>query len=481
MDAILALLESKGALEVYTYAIWIGYGLGLLTVPFILVQRRGRPVAALAWILAIFSLSWIGLLSWWLVGFNHLRRKRKWRKRSKARVKEALTELRDQLEVEAPAELPEALRANDYGVFPPTHGNTVELLVDGEQAYPRMLEAIEEARAHVHFCFYIWRKDEWGTRFRDALAAAAARGVQVRALYDDLGSASVDPRFLEPLLSAGGHCVSFLPNRILRGRWSVNFRNHRKILVADGRIGFTGGINIGDEYASDGWRDFMVRVDGPVVDQLQEVFADDWHFATGGESIADEHYFRGQSRAGGEALCNVVASGPDTESQETLDAFFIALNSADERVMLMTPYFVPDKTILITLRTLCVRGVDVTLILPGILDHRVVQWASRSYYHELLAFGVRIFEYQHHMLHGKAMVVDDHIAFVGSANLDHRSFRLNFEATLFVRDHAMNRALEAAFRDTLRDCHAVDPADYPAARGLRAVGEAMAQLASPLL
>ncbi len=481
MDTLASVIEGMDGLELYTYAVWLSDVIALATVPFILVQRRGRPVAALAWILAVFSLSWVGLLLWWLVGFNHLRRKRKWRKRSQKQMKRVLAELRDQLDIEEPVDFPEALRANDYGVFPPTAGNAVKLLVDGEEAYPSMIEAIENARGHVHFSFYIWRKDNWGTRFRDALAAAAARGVSVRTIHDDLGSASVDRRFLEPLRIAGAQCHAFLPNRLLHGRWSVNFRHHRKIVVVDGQIGFIGGINIGDEYASDGWRDFMVRVEGPVVDQIQEVFADDWYFASGGASIADEEHFGVQEERPGDALCNVVASGPDTESQETLDAFFIALNTAKERVILMTPYFVPDKTILMTLRTLRVRGVSVTLILPGVLDHRIVQWASRSYYHSLLSSGVEIWEYQRQMLHGKAMVVDGNLAFVGSANLDNRSFRLNFEASLFVRDACFAADLEDSFVETLGHAKRVEASDYPESRGLRAVSEAMAQLASPLL
>ncbi|MEO1173898.1 MAG: cardiolipin synthase, partial [Myxococcota bacterium] len=369
---------------------------------------------------------------------------------------------------------------SSYGVFPPAAGNAIQLLTDGEEAYPAMLEAIRRAEHHVHFCFYIWRKDTWGTRFRDALAERAAAGVKVRALYDDLGSASVDRRFLRPLRSAGAQVIAFLPNRIFRGRWSINFRNHRKILVTDDRVAFIGGINIGDEYASDGWRDFMVRVEGPVVDQVQEVFADDWHFASGGESIAEGEYF-GSAPDAGSALCNVVASGPDTESQETLDAFFIALNTAKERVELMTPYFVPDRTLLMTLRTLCVRGVKVTLILPGVLDHAFVQWASRSYYRELLLAGVEIYEYRHTMLHGKAMIVDGALSFVGSANLDNRSFRLNFEASLFVRDWDLNADLSAAFEKTRAESLYVRLSDYPEPTGVRALGQAIVQLSSPLL
>ncbi|MEM6732366.1 MAG: cardiolipin synthase, partial [Myxococcota bacterium] len=414
-------LDGLSSVELYTIAVTAGTALALVSVPAILIQRRGRPVGALAWILAVLSLPVVGLLLWWLVGFNSLRRKRNWRKRSANAIRDELVELKDRIDAR-PIELPEAITSNQYGVFPPTDGNAVRLLVDGEDAFPSMVQAIENAQDHVHFLFYIWQRDEWGTRLRDAMTERAKAGVQVRALYDDLGSASVDRRFLRPLVDAGAKCLAFLPNRLFRGRWSINFRNHRKILVVDGRVAFIGGINIGDEYASEGWRDFAVRLEGPVVDQIQEVFADDWHFASNGESIADKRFFGGADVDKGGALCSVVASGPDTESQETLDAFFVALNSAKRRVWVMSPYFVPEKTIVTSLRTLCLRGVEVTLVLPGVLDHNYILWTSRTYFRELLASGVKIFEYQPNMLHGKAMVVDDAVSYVGSANIDNRSF-----------------------------------------------------------
>lgn len=485
MSAALEVLNRVSSLELYSILSLVGSIIGLVSLPFILAQRRGRPMAALAWILAVFALPVLGVVLWWTIGFNHLRRKRKWKKRSALRIKSDLSELRSKLAIKsdltAQTHVPAAIQANDYGVFPPTDGNAVELLVDGEEAFPAMLEAIATAQHHVHFQFYIWRPDTWGHRFRDALSERARAGISVRTMYDDLGSRRVNRHFLRPLREAGARCVSFLPNRILRGRWSVNFRNHRKILVVDGKVAFIGGINIGDEYASTGWRDFMVRLSGPVIDQIQEVFTDDWFFGSGGESLAERAYFGRPSHRTGNALCSVVASGPDTESQETLDALFIALNSAQHRVELMTPYFVPDRTILMTLRALCIRGVKVTLITPGQIDHRIVQWASRSYYRELLAAGVAIYEYRHAMLHGKAIVIDDAVSFVGSANLDQRSFRLNFEASVFIRDRALNQALSAVFRETRAQSDRVRIEDYPEAHGLRAALDALAQLASPLL
>lgn len=480
MEGFRSLLAGLSSVELYTFAVAAGTVLSLVTVPSILIQRRGRPVGALAWILAVLALPLIGLVLWWLVGFNNLARKRKWRKRSANKIRGQLSELRQLIDVAA-AEFPEALSRSDYGVFPPTSGNAVELLIDGEEAFPSMVEAIGKAHHHVHFMFYIWQRDSWGTRLRDAMTERAKAGVKVRALYDDLGSASVNTSFLKPLIDAGAICFSFLPNRLFRGRWSINFRNHRKIIVIDGKVAFIGGINVGDEYASEGWRDLAVRLEGPVVDQIQEVFADDWHFASNGMSIAEEQYFGVSEPERGSAMCNVVASGPDTEGQETLDAFFVALNSAKKRVLLMSPYFVPEKTITTTLRTLCLRGVEVSLFLPGVLDHSYILWTSRTYFRELLASGVRIFEYELNMLHGKAILIDDAVSYVGSANVDNRSFALNFEAGVFIRDGAFAAELERAFDATLRDSREVTLNDYPEETGLRAAAVSAAQLISPLL
>lgn len=459
--------------------------LALLTLPFILVQRRGRPTGSLAWILAVLAFSWIGLLAWWAFGYNHLKRKRKWRKRAMQKITPRLTELRESLGIRTRLSQPnDPIAAADYGVFPPTDGNVADLLVDGEAAFEHMLASIREAQHHIHFLFYVWNDDEWGRCFRDALAERARAGVEVRAIFDDLGSPRASRRFLRPIREAGGQCEAFLPTRLYLGRWSPNFRNHRKLLVVDGKTAFAGGINIGNEYASAGWRDFMVKMNGPVVDQLQEVFVDDWFFASG-HSLAHESYF-GQASAIAtdhpeSALCNVVASGPDTDNHETLDAFFIAINGAREQVTLMTPYFVPDRTILMSLRALRIRGVEVRLLLPGKLDHPIVKWAAESYYHELLRLGVRIFEYQGGMLHGKAMSVDDNLAFIGSANLDQRSFRLNFEASVFVQSTAFSARLKKVFEETQDQSAERTLASTPDATGLLAVKHALAQLASPLL
>lgn len=332
-----------------------------------------------------------------------------------------------------------ALLNADQGVFPATRDNAVEVLLSGDEAYDAFERAVRDARHHIHFEFYIWRADETGRRFRDLLMEKARAGVEVRVLYDGIGGSEVHGEFMRPLVEAGGRAAPFLPVNIFERRLRVNFRNHRKIIVVDGQVGFTGGVNIGDEYRE--WEDTAVRLEGPVVYQLQEVFAEDWYFATG-ENLATNLYFPpafGPSACEappGSATARVIASGPDLKRQIMHQVFFMAISLARTRIWLVTPYFIPEQSIIAALTTAALRGVDVQLIVPGdgASDVSIARWAGQAFYEELLESGVKIHEYKGKVLHAKVLLVDDVWSFVGSANLDIRSFRLNFEINCLVSD-----------------------------------------------
>ncbi len=464
--------------------------LALASIPSILLRQRGRPLSALSWVMAMIALPLIGLLLWWLVGRNHLRRKK--RRRRKAvealapRIESISARVASAARTEAaPMPLPGLPRDLRYTIFPATGGNRVELLVDGQQVYSAMREAIARAEHHVHFLFYIWENDRTGQQFRDLLCERARSGVQVRALYDAIGSWQ-GRRLAAPLIGCGGQVASCLPPRLLTLKPNLNFRNHRKILVVDGRVGFIGGLNIGDDYLGE-WHDVAVRVQGPVLDQLQEVFVDDWFHASG-QSLASEDYFgrwcdqgNGEQCAAGQAACSVLATGPDNPHNLIHDLLFGAINQARQRLYITTPYFIPSPPILTAIRTAVYRGVDVRLLLPERSDVPLVQMASRSYYLDILKAGGAIFEYQPAFLHAKTIVFDSDLALVGSANIDTRSFRFNFEANMFVRDQALNRSLSDLFeRDQSRSV-AMRIAQLEARPWSSRVGEAAVQLLSPLL
>jgi cardiolipin synthase len=463
--------------------------LALASIPSILLQRRGRPLSALSWVMAMVTLPAIGLGLWWLIGRNHLRRKK--RKRRKARETlapriESLSERlhrpgRDQNPLVPLTRLPRDVRNT---TFPPTSGNRVELLVDGQAVYAAMKEAIARAEHHVHFLFYIWDDDRTGREFRDLLCERARSGVQVRALYDAVGSLQ-GRKLAAPLRRCGGQVASCLPPRLFTLKPNLNFRNHRKILVVDGRVGFIGGLNIGDGYIGD-WHDVAVCVQGPALDQLQEIFVDDWFHASG-QNLASEEYFGKWDAPGtaagevGDAGCAVVATGPDNPHNLIHDLLFATMNQARERLFITTPYFIPSPSILTAIRTAVYRGVDVRLLLPAQSDVPVVQMASRSYYLDILKAGGAIYEYQPAFLHAKTIVFDDELSLVGSANIDTRSFRFNFEANMFVRDRALNSSLSELFERNQSQSVAVRIAQLEARPWSSRVGEAAVQLLSPLL
>lgn len=478
-----------------TFGLWfwlhaVGELLGLLSVPSVLLERRGKPMAALVWIMALLSMPYIGLGLWWLIGRRHLARRRARHRAASAAVSQRLASRALQRQEARLQPLLSGLpTAEEQGVFPPSDENFVDVLVDAAAVYPALERMIRGAEHHVHLLFYIWQPDATGTRFRDLLVERACAGVEVRLLYDAVGSPRLGRAFLAPLWAAGVRTAPFLPVRLGR-RATINFRNHRKIVVVDGRHAYTGGLNVGDEYAG-AWHDVGVHMSGPVVDQLQRVFADDWLFATG-EDIALPAYF---GRADGHrpelhdvppgedpsAVCSIVASGPDQRFNLTHDTFFMAITEARERIWLTTPYLIPGPTLLTALRCAVYRGVDVRLLVPEKSDLAIARLAARSYYPDLLSSGVRVFEYRPGVLHAKVLVFDRELSVLGSANLDTRSFQTNFEVSCFIASQATNRALAELFERDLEKSREVRREDLSPARTWDRLVESTAHLLSPLL
>lgn len=473
-------------------AIWFLSWLGaLFTVPSILLQRAGRPTAALSWILALFALPVVTLLAWWLFGRTHLRRKRRNRRQASAATTELLLQTRQHLleseqltsEIELPIfrlapHLPSVLRD---AVFPATAGNTVHLLLNTAAAHQAWRELIQNAHHHLHVLFYIWRNDCTGHRIRNALTEKAKQGVKVRVLIDTVGSWTLPNNFFNDLVAAGGQIARFMPIRLTSAMPTLNFRNHRKLLIADGQRAYTGGINIGDEYLV--WQDLGTIIQGPGVNQLQEVFIDDWQFTTG-EELTDNRYFYNSPYTALDmtqgAVCETIASGPDQDFNATRELVFLAITQCRQRLWITTPYFVPDEALVLALRTAVYRGVDVRLFLPDRSDTWLVRRASRAFYPELLQGGVSVFEYQG-MLHAKAMLLDEDRVLIGSANLDTRSFRLNFEISTAISGPHVNRELAILLERIQTRSAQLDLADLQLASTVTRLQDAVAHLLSPLL
>ncbi|MCB9547758.1 MAG: cardiolipin synthase [Myxococcales bacterium] len=332
----------------------------------------------------------------------------------------------------------------------PTTGNHLKFLGEGQQAFAALEAGLAAAQASIWAEYYIIKNDETGGRFLDLLIARARAGVQVYLLFDAVGSLGLDGRRLKALRAAGGHAEAFLPVNPLRRRWSVHLRNHRKVVVIDGQLALTGGMNVGDEYSGRGrrhggphFRDAFVQVEGPAVYDLAQVFAEDWAYATDQVLPLPE---QAEPLPGGSTLA-VVASGPDQRQNAHALAWFTAISTARQRIWLTSPYFVPDQPTSRALIAAALRGVDVRVLLPSMphMDVKLVGWASRGYFAPLLAAGVRVFEYGPSMLHAKTFVGDDALGFVGSANVDLRSMGLNFEVSTVVTDAAFVHTLAERF------------------------------------
>ncbi len=420
----------------------------IVLIPKVILQRR-ESGATLAWILIIVLIPFLGLLAFWVFGTTRLRLRRRKRLRIEAHLAPAFHKLRIPSSTDLIVKsLPPSLLslAKKLDAVGPQPGNEVMLFRQGTVAFDAIEKALNESHHHIHLIYYIWEPDVTGKRLRDALTKACQRGVEVRLLLDDVGSHRARRGFFQNLVQAGGHVERFLPVNPLSRQLSLNNRNHRKIVVVDGKIGFTGGMNVGDVYAGLGepWLDLHARITGSAVHSLQEVFCEDWYHATGND-LVNTVYFP-PITSSGNAWAQLLASGPADERWRAIHTLlFATINLAQQRVWIETPYFVPDPPIVMALETAALRGVDVRLLLPGRSDHPLVLHAGRSFLDQLLAAGVRVFEVQDAIPHSKMLTVDGVFSTLGSANMDQRSFRLNFEANLFFYGVEVANELEQDF------------------------------------
>jgi cardiolipin synthase A/B len=463
------------------WAYWIGIAFAVVLLPFVLFSKR-LPQAKIAWILGIFGFPWVGAFFYLTLGRNRLKRKVVVLHRRRVERFAQVDRLLEQCVATpgaAQCVVPVASVAEGGeggGRAPrPIPGNEFVLLSNGKDAYASAREAIAAARHHIHIVVYIFKDDRTGRQAIEGLVAAARRGVEVRLLFDGLGSLATRRSVFEPLEAAGGRVAAFLPlNTLLR----VNLRNHRKLLVVDGTTAFTGGMNVGDEYATDGdWHDVHGRVRGPAVPSLQRLFAEDWYFAT--EELIDGAVYYPATPPVGDVPVQILASGPDQEEPLAEEEMFALLASAKKSIDVMTPYLVPTEPIEAVLRSAARRGRRVRVLLGEKIDHRLVRWAGDSYIPDLMAAGVEVWRHPA-MIHGKVLIVDDRVVSYGSTNLDARSLRLNFELNLtmphgptaerFLRH--MNEEIAASNRVTLETLRCRFPTRF---------ARAAAHLLSPLL
>src|SRR4029079_613455 len=455
----------------------------IVAATIILLQRRSAA-ATIAWLFVMAFLPIVGIIVYRLIGPLRLERKRVRRRAGRVAIEEAtgaMAHLRDvALEDLQVAAVPVALEQPL-----PLPASGVSLYFEGAPAYAAILDAVAAAKHHVHLEYYIWEPDQIGMRLRDALIAKARAGVKVRMLVDGTGSARLGRKFLRALREAGVEFAWFNPMRLRFIRSPrIDFRTHRKIVVCDGHVGFTGGMNVADVHSAElsprAWRDTHVKLEGTAVWALQRVFLEDWFFATRRRFEFSADYFPAPS-GDRRHVVQVVASGPDHDHLAIHRTYFTVMTRATERLWVTTPYFAPDEATAAALANAALRGVDVRVLIPKRGDSVLIDLAARSYIPELIAAGVRVYEYLPRFIHAKTLVLDDDLAIVGSATLDNRSFKLDFELTALIYDLALTERLARAFEADLADSRAIDAAALAGHSLFRRLGEAGARLLSPLL
>ena len=471
---------------ILSYVVWVA-----LACVSLLLNRRS-PTATLAWIFAFVALPVVSGLYYMFFGPRRLqRRKRRYgvARSMAASVSEHLRstacERKPQLSSDAAGLAAVGRRLNQGH---PTFALAVTLLDTGDETMQALEAALRAARHHIHLEYYIIEPDYIGTLFRDLLADAAGRGVQVRVLYDSVGSPHMSDAFWKPVVAAGGEVLEFNPLRFSFASFHfANFRTHRKIAICDGRVGFLGGVNLHEPACNtrsgeNAWRDQHVRIDGEPVRKIQRLFLENWTYA-GGRFAMDAatvvDYFPSARETEGDIPVQILASGPDEETAP-LHAFFLAaLSSARSRVWIETPYLIPDEPLETALRIAELRGIDVQVIVPKEGDSKLVTMASHTYCESLVKAGIRIYEYGPPMLHAKTMVVDETVAVIGTANLDNRSFRLNFEIAAAFYDKTVIDRMARRFDEDRAQCK-----PFPLRRRgprLTQLIESVARLTSPVL
>jgi len=417
------------------------------------ILRSRTPQGATAWTVALLSFPFVVVPLYVVFGRSKFNGYRIKRRLLDHRAREELARIEKIVSEEVPA--PEGLAELAAAVMPSqqigfTADNKVSLLVNAQSAYPSMLEEIERAKDYIFFQFYIFRCDATGRSFVDALVRKARAGVEVCFLYDEIGS-KISKSFLRRMQDAGVRVGRFNTTKGPKNRFQVNFRNHRKILIVDGKVAFTGGLNIGDEYRGldpkiGPWRDTHIRVEGSAVMAIQTSFAKDWYWSQG-EMIQGR--WKAHSPEGGNATVLALHTGPVDDFRTCLLAHVALINAAQTRLWIATPYLVLPDSLSDALSLAALRGVDVRLLVPSRSDNVLVEFASRVYEQELLTYGVRIFRYDGGFLHQKVMLIDSSLGVVGSVNLDYRSMFLNFELSVMCTDsifvHEMGQMLGEDF------------------------------------
>ena len=465
-----------------------------LAIALIFLERRDAT-STWAWLLVLFFIPIFGFLIYLMFG-RRLREKHlfRWEGRNKIGIdqlidyqmsaienstfefrKEELEKYKDMIYLH--------LRNNDAVL---TQDNAMTVFNDGSDKFEALIQDLEQATNHIHIQYYIFRLDNLGKRILNVLERKAKEGVEVRLLFDDMGSRGLYKRHFHNLIRLGGKVEAFFPSILPLINTRLNYRNHRKIVVIDGATAYIGGFNVGDEYLGQVkkfgyWRDTHLRIEGSAVHPIQTRFLLDWNQASAEKDIEyNEQYFPAIPRKGDISM-QIVSSGPDSEWEQIKDGYLKMIFRAKKYIYIQTPYFIPDVSFLDALRIACLSGVDVRIMIPNKPDHVFVYWATYSNVGHLLKAGAKIYIYDNGFLHSKQIVIDDEVATVGTANIDVRSFKLNFEVNAFIYDPIAAHQLAELFEQDLLVSRELTLETYQQRSFTIRLKESIAHLISPIL
>ena len=465
-----------------------------LVITIIFVERK-NPTSVWSWVLLLALFPIFGFILYLLLG-RRLRKKHlfRWNGRKDIGIEQLLSEQKSLVKNETMDYKDETNHlhkkliymqlTNNHAIF--TQNNEVNIYTEGTPKFEALLLDISRAQHHIHMQYYIFRDDELGMRLVQALMQKAREGVEVRFLYDAIGSKSFKKRTMKKMREAGVDTETFFPSIFPMINPRLNYRNHRKIVIIDGEVGYIGGFNVGNEYLGKVekygyWRDTHIRVIGDSVFSLQSRFFLDWNAAKKAQALDYSDDYFPESGAQGDIGIQIVSSGPDNQWEAVKNGYMKMMISAKRYVYIQTPYFVPDDAIMEAVRLASLSGVDVRIMIPAVPDHKIVYYATMSYVADLLAVGARVFLYDKGFLHAKTVVADDEVCTVGTTNFDVRSFKLNFEVNAFIYNEDTSIAMREIFERDLLDSTELTKAQYEARGFGKKFGESLARLISPIL
>ncbi|KZM55907.1 cardiolipin synthase [Aeribacillus pallidus] len=477
--------------EWFLGAVSILFTLSIIFIGFVIFLENRHPTQTLTWLVVLGGFPLIGFFFYIFFGRN-VRKHRLFKKKALideqayAKFETSFHTYEDKIKFMRNHQRLLFKLAHKLGRSPISFRTNTKVLTNGIETFDHIFRELQKAEDHIHLEYYIVRHDVIGQKLKKLLIEKAKNGVEVRFLYDAVGSWKLSKKYRKELLDAGVEMVPFLPVKLPFLSNNINFRNHRKIIVIDGKVGFVGGLNIGDEYLGRNpyfgfWRDTHMMLEGEGVRTLNLIFLQDWYYMTGQKLLTDRYllpHFQMDDKEGGVQL---IAGGPDNKWEVIKSLFFSMIVSAKNSIWIASPYFIPDEDIKYALKIAALSGIDVRLLVPKRPDKRIVFYASRSYFPELLEAGVKVYEYEKGFMHSKIIIVDGELASIGTANMDMRSFHLNFEVNAFLyRTDSIETLVEDYIRD-IENSSVIDLEQFKKRPLYIKLFESTSRLLSPLL